>query len=120
MLPRMLALLVALAAGLPVQAWARLAEVCREADRCACRHDDAAPSGAEARRVDCCEAPHDASVVAAPVLLSGSDRVAAVLPARELAQASCAEVRGRPCASPAIATRGPPARWFGMIEHWLL
>jgi hypothetical protein len=116
----MLALLVVLVAGLPVQAWARLAEVCREADGCACRHDDAATSGPEARRIDCCEVPRDASLAAAPVLLSGSDRVAAVLPTRELVQASCAEVRGRPCAVPGIATRGPPTRWFGMIEHWLL
>src|SRR5687768_15001415 len=112
MLPRMLALLVVLLAGLPAQAWGRLAEVCREADRCACRHDDAATSGAEAHRVDCCEAPRDASVAAAPALLSGSDRVAAVLSTRELISTRCAEAHGRPCDVPGIATRGPPTRWF--------
>jgi hypothetical protein len=118
-LPRALVLLVAVLAGLPVQAWARLAQACEVPDHCCCR-DVEASTDAEARRVDCCAAPCDAGTVGTPAALTRGDRFVALAQAHPSFVASqtprcdAAGVPPRPC------TRGPPARLFGIVQHWLL
>jgi hypothetical protein len=118
---RLLALLVALTALLPTQAWARLAELCGEPDTCCCRREGEEPAPEpEVRRVDCCESACVTSTAPANALPTRGEDIVAP------AAGSVAFVVARPRMSTAASApllarpRGPPRALFVLVEHWLL
>lgn len=116
---RLFALLLALCACLPTQAWAQLAKVCAEADRCCCRAADR-EGDAVARRPDCCETPCTAEVAPCPAMPVRGDAPVAIPPAEELALARVTLERSAFADAPHTPPRGPPPRWFGRVAHRLL
>jgi hypothetical protein len=117
---RLLSLLLALCAALPVQAWARLAEACEERDRCCCRRDEKpTDTGPIARRQDCCEAPCDRDTAPCPAVTPrGTDYVAVAVTLRRAEAVPDSVVGATPL--PRARVRGPPVRVHLLVQHWLI
>ncbi|HWB78577.1 MAG TPA: hypothetical protein VG755_26615 [Nannocystaceae bacterium] len=116
---RLLALLLALLASLPTQAWAGLADVCGEPDRCCCRAADREDDPV-ARRPDCCETPCTTDAVPSPATPVRSDSFAAIPTSAALAITRVEVERVTDAEAPRARPRGPPPRWFGRVAHRLL
>jgi hypothetical protein len=116
---RLFALILALCAVLPTQAWARVVEVCGEPDLCACRRDDEPQPVAIAQRPDCCATRCTSEVPPTPATPSRSDAIVVAPAIAELAIDRIAPFAG-PSDVPHVRPRGPPRRWFGRVRHRLL
>jgi hypothetical protein len=117
---RWLALMLTLCAVLPVQGWARVTELCSEADTCCCRRDDTAPERAVAQRIDCCEAACAVQAAPCPAVTARGDELvplAVATASRANLVSTSSTVASAP---PQTRTRGPPRALFGLVQHWLI
>lgn len=120
-MPRVLALLLALVAVLPGQAWAQLVERCAETDACCCRRDEpSVPPPAIVERVDCCETPCTAEVTPAAAEPTRSEDLRCVASERSLPLLSVSAPATSAAVTPQRRTRGPPRSVFAIVMHRLL
>jgi hypothetical protein len=119
---RILACLLAIVAVLPTAAWARLGEVCAEADRCCCRRDDDAARTDIARMQapDCCEAPCSTDVPAGSAAPLRAGALVAIVVSAQLPADFDAGLRPHVVEPPSARPRGPPPRWFARVRHRLI